>query len=148
MPRRRTQSTQRALLLGTVAVLVGFALLLGLAWAAGRGTIDPANLGDRNVEVGDAQRLAGRIAEDGPFILPDVSPNRDRVVFLQHVGPGAGRGWHTILANGDGCVVRWTGRGFRDCQGRSFPADGRGLVRYRTWVDEGNVHVDLRTVLP
>jgi len=84
MPRRRSQS--RAILLGALGVLAGLALLLGLAWAAGNGNLDPSNLSDREQWVGNADRLARRVRTDGPFILPDLSPNKDRVVLLQHLG--------------------------------------------------------------
>jgi len=142
MPRRRSQS--RAILLGALGVLAGLALLLGLAWAAGNGNIDPSNLSDREQWVGNADRLARRVRTDGPFILPDLSPNKDRVVYLQHLGDDDTKGWHTILAGTEECPVEWTGEAFRDCRG-TYGRDGAGLTRYRTTVRENGVYVDLRT---
>lgn len=147
MPRRRSQSQTRGLLLGTVGVLVGAALLLGLSYLSGRGKVDVSNLGDKVQWVGNADRLARRVAKDGPFILPDASPNRDRVVYVQHVGTDDHKGWHAILAVSDGCTVQWTGTAFEDCKGKTYPDTGAGLTRYKTWVDGNAVYVDLRTEL-
>jgi hypothetical protein len=138
----------RAIVLGTLGVLAGLALLVGLAWAAGHDKIDPSNLGDRELWAGNADRLADRVAKDGPFILPDLSPGKDRVVYLQHLGKADAKGWFTILANAAGCALTWTGSGFHDCHDRAFPADGTGLTRYRTWVRDNGVYVDLRTTVP
>src|SRR5438445_623823 len=46
MPRRRSQSTVRALVLGVVGVGLGLALLVGLSLAAGHGQVKLSNLGD------------------------------------------------------------------------------------------------------
>ena len=81
MPRRRSQSTRRAVVLGVTAVVVGMAVIVGLALAVGHGSIDVSNLGDKELWVGNADRLAKRVTKDGPLILPDVSPNKKRVVY-------------------------------------------------------------------
>lgn len=130
-------------MLGAVGVLAGLGLLFGLAWAAGNGKVDVGNLGDREQWVGNADRLARRVAKDGPFILPDISPNRDRVVYLQHLGRDDATGWVTIDAGTAACPLQWTGAGFRDCE-RAYPADGAGRTRYKTWVRRNGVYVDLR----
>jgi hypothetical protein len=148
MPRRRSQSQTRGLLLGTVAVLVGVVILAALSFASGKGKVDVSNLGDRVQWAGNADRLAKRVAKDGPFILPDASPNRDRVVYLQHLGGNDDKGWYTILAITDGCAVQWTGSAFQECDGTTHPPDGTGLTRYKTYVDRNGVYVDLRTTVP
>ena len=143
MPRRRSQS--RALVWGAIAVVLGFAALWGVAALIGRGSVEPANLADRELRVGNADRLANRVAEDGePLILPDLSPDRDRVVFLQHVGDDHTTGWFTVLAGTKACPVEWTGEQFRDCRGDHGP-EGEGLTRYKTYVKKNGVFVDLRT---
>jgi hypothetical protein len=144
VPRRRSQS--RAIALGVVGVVIGLGLLFGLAWAAGHGKVDVGNLGDKEQWVGNADRLAKRVAKDGPFILPDLSPNKGRVVYLQHLGNDDDKGWSTILAGSEDCPVQWTGAGFEDCRG-TYRADGRGLTRYKTWVKRNGVYVDLRVKL-
>ena len=148
MPRRRSQSTRRAVVLGIGAVVLALGLLIGLAYAVGGGGIE-TNLGDRDVWAGNADRLARRIDTDGPLILPDVSPNKKRVVFLQHLGRSDDRGWFAILAGTGACPLEWTGEAFEDsCSGTSYPADGTGLTRYRTWVKKNGVYIDLRTTIP
>jgi hypothetical protein len=141
MPRRRSQS--RGLVLGVVGVLFGLAILFGASWAIGHDKVDVSTLGDREQWVGNADRLAKRVAKDGPFILPDLSPNKGRVVYLQHVGDKDDAGWSTILAGSEECPVQWDGSKFVDCRG-TYPADGAGLTRYKTWVDRNGVYVDLR----
>lgn len=148
MPRRRSQSQTRGLLIGTVAVLIGVVALAALSFASGQGKVDVSNLGDRVQWAGNADRLAKRVAEDGPFILPDASPNRDRVVYLQHLGDDDTKGWYTILAITKGCAVQWTGAEFRECDGTTHPADGSGLTRYKTYVEKNGVYVDLRATVP
>jgi hypothetical protein len=149
MPRRRSQSTQRAIVLGLGAVVIALVVVVGLSYAVGKGGIDVANLGDRHVWVGNADRLADRVAKDGPFILPDVSPNKKRVIFVQHLGRSDKRGWFAILAGTGKCPLEWTGKGFTDtCSGRSYPADGTGRTRYRTWVEKNALYVDLRKTIP
>ena len=148
MPRRRSQSQTRGLLLGTVAVLVGVVILAALSFASGKGKVDVSNLGDRIQWVGNADRLAKRVAKDGPFIIPDASPNRNRVIYVQHVGTEDTKGWYSILAAEKGsCAVKWTGSGFEECDGTTHPADGSGLTRYKTYVDGNAVYVDVRTTV-
>jgi hypothetical protein len=138
------------LVLGTVAVLIGLALLVGLSVAAGHGKVDVSNLGDREFWAGNADRLAARIAKDGrPFLFSDVSDNRKRDLYLQHLGPSDATGWLAISAGPRGCSLVWTGAGFRDpCSSATYPPDGAGLVHYRTRVDGNAVYIDLRTEVP
>jgi len=139
MPRRRSQS--RAVLLGALGVLLGLALLWGLSVAAGHGKIDPSNLGDREVWVGNADRLAKRTRTDGPFILADLSPDKKRAVLLMHdADADDDHGWVTALAGTSACPIRWNGTAFVDCEGS---ADR--VTRYKTWVRKNGVFVDLRT---
>ena len=148
MPRRRSQSTRRAIVLGVSAVVAAMGILVGLAYAVGHHHIDPANLGDKTLWVGNADRLAKRVTKDGPFILPDVSPNKKRVVYLQHLGGDKDKRWFTIDAGTGACPLEWTGSAFRDCDGTRYPADGAGRTRYRTWVVKNGVFVDLRKTVP
>src|SRR5690606_17247456 len=64
MARRRSQSTKRALVLGTVAVLFGIALVVGISYAAGTDRVELSNLGDEDFKAGRAENLADRIRED------------------------------------------------------------------------------------
>jgi hypothetical protein len=149
MPRRRSQSTRRTLVVGTLAVLVGLGLLLGLSYAAGSGKVDVSNLGDKDFWAGNADRLAARIAKDGrPFLFSDVSPNHTKDIYLQHLGTSDAKGWIAIEAGARKCSLQWNGSGFTDpCTGATHPPDGTGLTRYRTYVQGNAVYVDLRTTL-
>jgi hypothetical protein len=145
MPRRRSQSQTRGLLLGTVAVLFGVLLLAGLSYASGRGKVDVSNLGDKDFWVGNADRLAKEVDDRGPFLVADASPNKDRDLYIQHVGATDAEGWVAILAGSRSCPVQWTGTQFQGCDGKTYPPDGTGLTRYRIYVEGNAVYVDLRT---
>ena len=136
------------MILGVTAVVVAFGIVIALAEAVGHGGIDVSNLGDKELWVGNADRLAKRVTKDGPFILPDVSPNKKRVVYLQHLGDDKDKRWFTIDAGTGDCPLEWTGSGFRDCDGTRYPADGEGRTRYKTWVVKNGVFVDLRKTVP
>jgi hypothetical protein len=154
MPRRRSQSTKRAVVLGIVAVLFGLAMIAGVAVLFGRGRIDPKNLGDRDFRVGRTDRLAREIADRGPFLIPDASPNHARPIYITHGGTDVSTQWLAILAFAPGetdpkCALQWRGKQYQDpCSGTAYPADGTGLTRYATRVEGAALYVDLRTTLP
>ena len=145
MPRRRSQSTVRALVLGVVGVLLGLGLVVGLSVAAGRGDVKLKNLGDQEFRAGRTDSLGDEIAAHGPFLLPDLSAGHTRDIYLQHLGDK----WFAIAAGPRNCTIQWTGTGFRDpCSGATYPADGAGLTRYTTRVDGVALYVDFRTKVP
>ena len=148
MPRRRSQSQKRGLILGTVGVLFGIGLLAGLSYLSSRGNVELSNLGDRHFEAGDTERLAARIARDRePLVFGDASPNGSRPIYLDHDGGTPDEGWIAVLALDDGCLLEWTGAGYQDCNGVAHPRSGEGLTRFRTFVEGDTVYVDLRTVV-
>ena len=99
--------------------------------------------------MGPADDRARTIAEGGPILFQDLL-NRSRDIYVQHLG---GDDWRAFEAHAPGaprrCFLEWRAatREFVDaCDGRTFPADGTGLVQYPTRVDERqHVVVDLRT---
>jgi hypothetical protein len=144
MPRRRSQSTARGLLLGVIAVVLGIALVFGLSVAASRGDVDLKNLGDREFDAGSARSKAEQIDEDGPILFPDAQ-GKTLDIYLQHVDGE----WYAIAAGDRKCTLEWTGRDFRDpCTKKTFPADGSGLTRYQTRVSDGHVYVDFTEEVP
>jgi hypothetical protein len=151
MPRRRSQSQTRGLLLGTVAVLFGVVLLAGLSIASGRGKVDVSNLGDKDFWAGNADRLAARIQKDRrPFLIPDASPNHAKDIYLQHIGATDTRGWLAISAGPRRCSLQWDEKRLQfvdPCTGATHPADGSDLTRYRTYVEGNAVFVDLRSTV-
>lgn len=148
MPRRRSQSQKRGLILGALGVLVGFLILGGLSYLSGRGDVDLSNLADRDFYVGDTERLAAEIRDGGPFLVADASPNQARDVYITHGGGDLDENWRAIAAGERGCTLVWQEREFRDpCTGETYGAGGEGLTRYKTRVEDGSLYVDLRSVV-
>lgn len=159
-PRRRSDRTRMAVAFSVAGVLVA-ALLVWLVVDLAARQPDKVNLGDDTFVVGDAKRLASRIASDGePFLFKDpLTSKPGREVYVQHVGRDEKKGWRAIEAYAPGaprelrCILRWdrNDRLFRDpCSsgGSSaiYPADGAGLRTYPAVVnDDGDVEVNLRT---
>ena len=152
--RRRTRN-------GT-ALITGAVLAVLIAVAIGATLLELSRSGSVKTQLGSPTFLAGRtrdygpqIAAQGPILLPDPLGGA-RNVYLQHVGSDLKRGWVTILAvptnEPPRCHVVWEQavHRFRDpCTGRTYPADGTGLVRYpATVLPSGRIQIDLRVPLP
>jgi hypothetical protein len=126
-----------------VAGLLVFAGVTALIGSGGAGS----KLGDDVFEVGRADRLRPEVERDGPLLFQALVGDRD--LYVQYVGEGR---WTAFEAVAPGaprrCQLQWRTRPRRfvdRCTGTAYPADGTGLVRYRTTVDEdGVVVVDLR----
>jgi hypothetical protein len=138
------------------------AVVLILTVLAGAFLVELSRSGTVKSQLGTTTFLAGRtrdyapqIAEEGPILLPDPL-GKSRNVYVQHLGPDPQLGWVTILAVPPGdqsrCVLRWSqgDRRFHDpCTGRTYGADGTGLIRYpATALPSGRLRVDLRAPLP
>jgi len=137
--------------LGVLGVAVALGLMLLVAWLGSRGDVELTFGGDR-FEVGRTDRLSAEIAERGPFLFADASPNRSRDVYIQHLGgDDPDEGWVAIGARAPDqadrtCFLRPEDDGFVDpCSGERYPADGSGLTRYPTEVEDGRVFVDFRS---
>ncbi len=148
--RRPGQNRSRAVVVGSLvaAVVAGLMLYAVVRFAADNP--EKANLGSPVLRL-NAERLAVEIAERGPVLFPDAL-NRDREVFVQHLGDDVDEGWLAISAYGStvapACVLRWEPdrRLFVDpCGEGTYPADGSGLTTYAATVTDGTVSVDLRT---
>ena len=131
--------------LGGILVFVVVANLVG----SRAGTTDsPA----ATFDVGSAESRARTIAQGGPILFQDLL-NRSRDIYVQHLGDAD---WRAFEAHAPGasrqCFLRWrpATRDFVDaCDGRTFPADGTGLVQYPARVDgRRHVVVDLRLPAP
>jgi hypothetical protein len=136
----------RAAWIGVAVVVVLIGLMGAISYLAGNGTVTP-QLGDREAGPYNAVRLANEIADRGPFLLADASPNRSLDVFVQHLGEDPSTGWSAFLARAPGqdnrsCTLTWDKTRFVDpCGGATFPADGAGLRRFATRVTGGQVYV-------
>ena len=136
------------MLLGVTGVVVGVAVLLGLAVLASRGHVELQ--GDPVFDAGRTDSQAPAIERDGPILLGDVAGG-DRDVYLQHLGHDEDRGWLAFDTRAPGasrdCAVRWVAgdEAFEDpCSGRRYPASGEGLRQYPVNVRDGRLTVDLR----
>jgi hypothetical protein len=152
-PPRRRRGGAALITGGVVAVLVAVAVAVTLVELASSGSVK-THLGRDTLAVGRAGDLANEIDAHGPLLLPDLA-NRDRPIFVQHLGPDPLKGWVAIQALIPGeaprCVLGWDARTrvFRDpCTAATFPDDGTGLVRYPvTVLPSKRINVDLRTRL-
>ncbi len=102
-------------------------------------------------DVGPAEQRARAVAEGGPILFQDLLDG-SRDIYVHHLGDTS---WIAVEAHSPGaprrCVLRWepAATAFVDpCDGRTFPADGTGLVTYPATVnDRKRVIVDLRAPL-
>jgi hypothetical protein len=138
-----------------MALVVAGALVLAVARLAS----DPDSgvdirLGVDQINVGSALRWSEEIAESGPLILPDASPNRDRDVVVSHVGTDPNAGWQVFAARRPGTDRGCTFEVDRDrgvlidpcADGAVVPADGGDLPRYAWQISpSGDLVIDLNT---
>lgn len=133
---------------GVVTAVVFFAVVSNLVQT----TSKPSGLSTSTFNVGSAKERAKAIAEGGPILFQDPL-GRSRDIYLQHL---AGEDWRAFDAHAPGgapsCVLQWkrdTHQFADPCSGARFPADGTGMVAYKTTVtDKGRVLVDLRSPIP
>ncbi|MBI5089235.1 MAG: hypothetical protein HZB15_10380 [Actinobacteria bacterium] len=128
-PRRPTSALGRAVL--PVAGGLAFFALLGLAtWGiAALLSRNPDQVNERlartTFEVGNTQRMAEVIAEEGPLMFQGlIGDEADNSVVLDHTGEVVSQGWVVYYAHPadrpDTCkVTQVVGtRQFTDCEGR------------------------------
>ncbi len=115
---------------------------------------EQVNLGPRVFRLGSATRLAKEVEQRGPFLFKDPL-NREREVFVQHLGADPNVGWSAIRAYASRetveCLLRWereAGRFVDPCTSQSYPPDGAGLTTYPARVESGVLSVDLRAAIP
>lgn len=149
-PRYARRRRRRAVVVGTVLALAASAALLVSVVRFASENPDRANLGSSVLRF-NAKRLAAEIDERGPLLFKDPL-NRDREVYVQHLGDDPDSGWLAVGAYASrvslDCLLRWDASppGFLDpCTGRRHPPDGTGLTTYPATVTRGTVAVDLRT---
>jgi hypothetical protein len=151
MSVRRPPNRGRLIVVGSLTALAFAAGLLFLVVRYASRNPEQVNLGPKVFRVGSATRLARAVEEGGPFLFKDPL-NREREVFVQHLGEDPNAGWSAIRAYASretlDCLLRWERdpKRFVDpCTSRSYPADGAGLTIYPAQVERGVVSVDLRS---
>jgi hypothetical protein len=141
----------RALLTGTLAIVViGVILFLAAVVLGNRNSTD-LRLGDQTFHAGSTERQAKAIAKGGPILYSDVSGEKGRDMILQHLGPNENTGWYAFRAQpadrARDCVWEWQKdqRRFRAACDHSLtaPANGAGLEHYKVHVSDGQIEVDL-----
>ena len=151
--KRRRPSPVSVVLTAIGAVVVGIVLVGVVLNLATDPDVD-VNLGDDVFEVGRATNLAPEIAERGPLLFQALRGTRD--IYVQHLGTEPREGWMTFDAYATGsdrtCQLQWrhSRKVFVDpCDDKVYPADGTGLVHYKTTVNrDGIVVADLRASVP
>lgn len=127
-----------AIVVGAAGVLTAVVLVLFVLWITSQnGNKVEFRLGDEQFQDITADRMAARIADEGPVLFPDVSANRSRDIYVQHLGGDPKSGWLAFDARKPGasreCFLEWqTDRQlFVDrCDKSEVGADGAGLRQY------------------
>ena len=148
---------RNAIVVGTAGVVTAFVLMLFVLWVTSHnGNKVEFRLGDEQFQDITADRMAARIADEGPVLFPDVSANRSRDIYVQHLGSDPKTGWLAFDARKPGaprdCFLEWQRdrRVFVDrCDGSEVGADGAGLRQYPAVVNSnGKVIIDFNATGP
>jgi hypothetical protein len=138
-------TARNAIVVGLAGVISGVMLMAFVVWATGQSSdTGQFRLGDSQFRDITADRMARRIADEGPVLFPDVSSNGTRDVYVQHLGSDPKTGWLAFDARRPSasrdCFLEWQ----RDraifvdrCDGTEVPADGAGLRQYPAVVNDG-----------
>jgi len=130
-------TARNAIVVGVAGVLTAVVLLIFVLWVTGQNDRVRFSLGDEQFQDITADGMAKLIADDGPVLFPDVSANRSRDIYVQHLGTDPKTGWLAFDAREAGapreCFLDWK----RDrqlfvdrCDGSEVGADGAGLRQY------------------
>jgi hypothetical protein len=102
-------------------------ILFGVAHLISRNPEQVEGLGDRRFQVGNVERIADLIDDDGPILFPGLNTmTGDRTIVLEHEGDIPQEGWRVFYAypadRDRECTVEQV-RGtdqFTDCEGRTL----------------------------
>jgi hypothetical protein len=131
-------TARNAIVVGAAGVVTAVVLMLFVLWVTSQnGNGVEFRLGDEQFQDITADGMAKQIADGGPVLFPDVSANRSRDIYVQHLGADPKTGWLAFDAREAGapreCFLDWQRdrRIFVDrCDGSEVPADGAGLRQY------------------
>jgi len=137
-------TARSAIVVGAAGVVTAVILVLFVLWVTSQnGNKVEFRLGDEQFQDITADRMAARIADEGPVLFPDVSANRSRDIYVQHLGGDPKSGWLAFDARKPGasreCFLEWqTDRQlFVDrCDKSEVGADGAGLRQYPAVVNK------------
>jgi hypothetical protein len=151
-------NARSAVLVGLSGVVVAGVIGALVLWAASSSGDVEIQLGDTDFDAGSAERLAGVIADGGPWLVPDVAGGR-RDLIVNHLGDDPETGWHAFDARpvdetGD-CFFEWdderelfvlvTIKDDVTCgDGTALSTgEGDGVTIYPVAIDDGRVRVDI-----
>src|SRR3954463_6686320 len=146
MSGRPPNRSRMVILSAAAGVIVAIVIFAGVVSLVGSGKAK-SKLGSNVFKIGKAKNQAQIVDRNGPLLFADpLQHGRD--IYVVHLGPNE---WVAVEVHPPGesksCTVTWnsSSRTFHDpCSGKDFPADGTGLVRYKTTVDRsGDLVVDL-----
>jgi hypothetical protein len=150
-------SARNAIVVGAAGVITAVILMLFVLWVTSQnGNRVEFRLGDEQFQDITADRMAKRIADEGPVLFPDVSANRSRDIYVQHLGTDPKVGWLAFDARKPGagreCFIEWQRdrRVFVDrCDKSEVGADGAGLRQYPAVVNSnGKVVINFNAGAP
>ena len=150
MPVAQTRGhAGKALLIAGVSIVLILVVTFFVAQAASRGDVE-IRLGDDRFDAGGTRSIAARIDKDEglPALYPDLV-NRDRPIFVQHVGDDPDSGWSAFGAfdpDEPSCIVEIDRQAkilVNACDDATYPLDGEGLRAYPTVVEDGSIYVTL-----
>jgi hypothetical protein len=131
LPRIELRSPLARAVVPVAAGIAFFAVLglvlLGIAHLIARDPEQVTNLGSRRFQVGNVERIAELIEDDGPILFPGLNTlTGDRTIVLEHEGGNSQEGWRVFYAypadRDRTCTVeqvQGTDR-FTDCEGRTL----------------------------
>ena len=134
------------ILSAAAGVIVAIVIFAGIISLLGSGKAK-SKLGSNVFKLGKAQNQAKIVDRNGPLLFADPL-EKGRDIYVNHVGPNQ---WAALEVHPPGepttCTVKWvpSSHTFHDpCSGKDYPADGTGLVRYKTTIEKnGDLVVDL-----
>lgn len=145
MSTRPPNRGRMVILSAAAGVVVAIVIFAGILSLVGSGKAK-SKLGSNVFKIGNAKNQAQIVDRNGPLLFPDPL-EKGRDIAVNRVGDQ----WVTVDVHPPGesksCTVKWSpsSHTFHDpCSGKDYPADGIGLVRYKTSVDKnGDLVVDL-----
>lgn len=134
------------ILSAAAGVIVAIVIFAGILSLVGSGSAK-SHLGSNVFKLGKAKDQAKVVDRNGPLLFADPL-EKGRDIYVNHLG---GAEWVAVEVHPPGesksCTVKWNASThmFHDpCSGRDFPADGTGLVRYKSFIQKnGDLVVDL-----
>ena len=150
MSSRPPNRSRMVILSAAAGVIVAIVIFAGVLSLVGSGKAK-SKLGANVFNLGKAKNQAVIVDRNGPLLFADPL-QKGRDIYVVHLG---GSDWTAVEVHPPGeaknCTVKWNAatHTFHDpCGNRDYPAEGTGLVRYKTFIQKnGDLVVDLHQPL-